>query len=60
MNAEIIFDTSGEEFKDNGVSEVIKVLREVQESLLRGDSSGRVLGDDGKVIGRWDVQTPAY
>lgn len=58
MNAEIIFETDGPDFQSNGMSEVFKVLREVQENLLRGEESGQILDDDDKVIGRWNVRVP--
>lgn len=58
MAAEIMFDTDGEEFRDNGMSEVFKVLREIQENLMRGEESGKIYDDDGNVIGRWTVRLP--
>lgn len=58
MSAEITFETNGEEFKNNGVSEVFKVLREVQECMLRGEETGKIYDDDNKTIGHWTVNLP--
>lgn len=58
MPAEIVFETEGEEFSENGMSEVFKVLREIQENLMRGEEDGKIYGDEGNYIGRWSVRLP--
>lgn len=58
MPAEIVFETEGEEFSENGMSEVFKVLREIQENLMRGEEDGKIYGDEGNDIGRWSVRLP--
>lgn len=58
MAVEIRFETDSEEFLDNGAAEVMKVLREIQEDILRGHETSVILDDDGKVIGRWECRLP--
>lgn len=58
MAVEIRFETESQEFVENGAAEVMKVLREVQEDILRGVEGSIILDDDGRVIGRWDARLP--
>lgn len=58
MAAEIAFETDSEDFRKNGMSEVFKVLREIQENLMRGEEDGKIYDDDQNVIGRWTVRLP--
>lgn len=58
MAVNIVFETDSVEFKENGMSEIFKVLNEVQAALLRGDETGKVYDDDMNVIGNWEVSLP--
>lgn len=58
MAAEISFRTDGSDFTESKVGEVMRVLREIESALLRGEESAEIFNSDGEVIGNWSITIP--
>lgn len=55
MAVQINFETDSEEFKDNGISQIIKVLKDIQSDALRGVEFGLIVDENLREIGSWSI-----
>jgi hypothetical protein len=58
LSLQINFETTSSEFSENGVAEVVSLLREVQADIILGHESGLLYDSDRTVIGSWSVSIP--